>query len=80
MALSWEYYRQALSLYAAIGDGYSVARVLYRQGDWLVENDEAEKALPLYDQAIEIWQAIGMGMLVEQILLPRRQAAASAPT
>jgi len=40
-------------------------------GDWHVEQDHLQEALPLYQQAIDLWRSIGLDDLVEQILLPK---------
>ncbi|MCL4870395.1 MAG: tetratricopeptide repeat protein [Anaerolineae bacterium] len=73
--LVWHYYQSAGQLYQQIGDGYSLARVLYRMGDWWVAQAQPEKAVPLYEQAITIWSQIGLKSLVEQILRPKLQQA-----
>ena len=52
-----------------------LARVLYRMGDWHMDNNNRRLAIELYDQAIELWRSIHMDDLVVSILLPRRQRA-----
>ena len=65
------YYEETNRLYEVIGDGYSLARVLYRMGDWNAEQGRKEEAANLYRRAITFWQAIGMEDLANDIIAPR---------
>ncbi|MCB0115872.1 MAG: tetratricopeptide repeat protein, partial [Caldilineaceae bacterium] len=68
---AWQHYERVLHLYSTIGDRYSIARVLYRMGDWKVEADLDDEAIPLYNQSITLWRGIGLADLASQIIEPR---------
>ena len=68
---AWRHYLLAQRFCARIQDRYSVARVLYRQGDWHAEQGHAADARGLYVQAIELWSSIGLANLADQIIVPR---------
>ncbi|HOC22569.1 MAG TPA: tetratricopeptide repeat protein, partial [Anaerolineae bacterium] len=65
----------ALETYRIIGDRYSEARALYRLGDCALAEGRAQDAIELYQQAMELWSAIGLEDLVKDILLPRQAEA-----
>ncbi|OQA93961.1 MAG: hypothetical protein BWY25_03066 [Chloroflexi bacterium ADurb.Bin222] len=65
----------ALETYRIIGDRYSEARALYRLGDCALAEGRAQDAIELYQQAMELWSAIGLEDLVKDILLPLQAEA-----
>jgi len=75
---SWQSYERAHALYLAIGDGYSVARALYRMGDWQMAQGDPQAAVPLYEAAIALWQAAQLPELAEEIIAPRLAQAQAA--
>jgi len=54
-----EHYEAAIRLYEKIGDRYSIARGKAFYGNWLLDQQEREKAVPLLQEAKAIWQQIG---------------------
>ena len=53
------HFETAIQLYEKIGDRYSIALGKAHFGDWLLDQDEREKAVPLLQEAKAGWQQIG---------------------
>jgi tetratricopeptide (TPR) repeat protein len=52
-------FEAAIRLYEKINHTYSIALGKAYYGDWLLDNGEREKALPLLREAKEGWQQMG---------------------
>jgi len=70
-----ENFRLALVSYQTVGDAYSQARALYRLGDCDADEKKWNDALVAYRRAAQIWNTLGMGNLVDEILKPRIENA-----
>jgi tetratricopeptide (TPR) repeat protein len=53
-----EYYRQALALARESGDAHSLANSLNQVGNWYVNRDMIDEALPYHQEALKIFQEL----------------------
>ncbi|MEE8391641.1 MAG: hypothetical protein V3S14_12710 [Anaerolineae bacterium] len=60
-------FEQALILYQAIGDAYSIARGLYYYALYLIKQGEKTEAIPLLEQSATIFEERGMLQFAETV-------------
>ena len=78
---NWElagvHYQQARALYEAIGDRYSLGRVLYVKGIGMRHKRIEKRHYHYMYRAISLWREIDLHGLAADIIEPRRQKVAA---